>query len=467
MKNTTKNFMYNLLYQVFVFLIPLITVPYVSRVLGPNNIGVYSFTYSIVYYFMLGAMLGINNYGSREIAKINDKKEISKKFWSIYLLQLFCSIIMLILYAILCLTIDYNYKNILIIQVIYLISCAFDINWFFWGKEKFKITITRNILLKILSLILIFIFVKNENDLWIYTLILAISTLLSQIYLWIPLRKEVKFERVSVKEIFSNLKPVLILFVPIIAYSIYRVMDKTMIGTFSNSFQLGNYESAEKILNIPLSIITALCTVMMPHMSKQENENEKSTEIIKNTYKICAFCIYPIIMGIFAVCNEFCTAFFGMEFSLTPTIIKVLLITVLFSCISNITRSTYLIPNRKDKIYVKSTVFGAIINLILNILLIKRFGAYGACVGTIAAEFVVMFYQVIKTKEYIEYTENIKSTMPFLIKSIIMGIVLVGIGIVVENLKIKLIIQIISGIAIYVILNIKYIKQEFFCKKQN
>ena len=460
MKETNRNFLYNLIYQIFVFLIPLVTTPYISRVLGVENIGIYSYTYSIVYYFMLAIMLGINNYGAREIAKVqNSKTERSKKFFSIYGLQLFNSIVVILIFLIFLIFSKYEYKNIMYIQFIYLLSTMFDINWFYFGMEKFKITISRNIIIKLLSLVCIFLFIKNSNDLPIYTLILSGSTLISQLYLWLFIRKDIIFTKVKVKDIYNNLKPCLILFIPVIAYSIYRVMDKTMIGYFSNVEQLGNYESAEKIINIPMSIITALGTVMMPHMSKLSEDKFNSK--IKYTYKLCFFMIYPILIGLLIVSKDFCKLFFGEGYGGTPIIINMLLITVLFSCITNITRSNYLIPKSQDKIYVTSTIYGAIINFILNIIFIKKFGAYGACIGTIAAEFTVMVYQVYKTKRKIKYFENLKSTLPFLSSSILMGLIIYLIGLLNLSNDIKILVQVFVALIIYLLLNIRYIKNDF------
>lgn len=459
MKEVNKNFLYNLIYQLFVFIIPLVTTPYISRVLGVNNIGIYSYTYSITYYFMLAIMLGINNYGAREIAKVQKYKEKrSKRFISIYGLQLFNSILIIILFLMFIIFSEYDYKTIMNIQFIYLVSTMFDINWFYFGMEKFKITISRNIIIKLLSLICIFMFVKNENDLIVYTYILAISSLISQLYLWLFIKKDVTFTKVSIKEIFANLKPCLILFIPVIAYSIYRVMDKTMIGYFSSVEQLGNYESAEKIINIPMSIIMALGTVMIPHMSKFSDNQIHSK--IKDTYKLCFFVIYPIVIGLLTVSKNFCSLFFGKGYDNTPMIINMLLITVLFSCITNITRSNYLIPKSKDKIYVNSTIYGAIINFILNIIFIPKFGAFGACIGTIAAELTIMLYQVMKTRKDINYYENIKDTLLFLRNSIIMGSIILLVRILKLNSIVILFLQIIIGAIVYLALNIKYIKYE-------
>lgn len=190
MNATSKNFLYNLIYQIFIFIIPFLTIPYVSRVLGVNNIGIYSYTYSIINYFMLIAMLGINNYGAREIAKVcDDLQEKSRKFLSIYSLQLMCFSVSFIAFLIFYAVLDYEYKTVLLVQSIYLLSCAFDINWYFFAIEKFKITIFRNIIIKILSLVCIFLFVKQKNDLCIYSLILSTSSLISQIYLWLYMRR--------------------------------------------------------------------------------------------------------------------------------------------------------------------------------------------------------------------------------------------------------------------------------------
>ena len=459
MKTTNKNFIYNLIYQIFAFVIPLITTPYISRVLGVENIGIYSYTYSIVNYFMLAILLGINNYGAREIAKSTTREERSKKFLSIYYLQLINSIVCILIFLLFVIFSNVEYKQILIIQTIFLISAMLDINWFYFGMEKFKITISRSMIIKLLSLIFIFILVKKETDLWIYILVLSLSTLISQLYLWIFIKKDVTLVKVSFKDIYLNYKPCIILFIPVIAYSIYRVMDKTMIGYFSDTIQLGNYESAEKIINIPLSIITDLGTVMLPHMSKVSTK--EYSEKIKDTYKLCFFMIFPICAGLLLVSKNFCNIFFGNGFDITPNLINLLIITVLFSCITNITRNNYLIPKSKDNIYVKSTICGAIVNFIFNLLFIPKYGAYGACFGTILAELVVMIYQIICTRIDIKYIDNLKAILPFFIKSIIMSIVILVLSYFINNNYAKIILQIIIGGIVYFALNINYVRYDF------
>lgn len=466
MKQVNKNFIYNVIYQIFIYIIPLISVPYVSRKLGVDNIGIYSYTYSIVYYFMLAAMLGINNYGTREIAKCKDNIEKrSRLFCSLYLMQIILNLVMLVLYMIAIVVLN-NYKKIMIIQTIYLISVMFDINWLFFGMEKFKITISRNVIIKILSLCLIFVFVRNECDLWKYTIIMALSTLVSQLYLFIYLKKYISIKKVSLKDAFSHLKKCIVLFIPVIAYSIYRVMDKTMIGAIVSTKELGFYENAEKIINIPISFITALGTVMLPYMSKSSDGTAKEyNEKIFKTFKL-AFClIIPMVFGLIVVGEDFSNVFFGKAFYKTGNLIRLLSISIIFTTVANVVRTNYLIPKEMDRIYVASTVTGAIFNLVFNLILIPRIGAYGAAVGTIIAEFSVMMYQLFFIKKEVNLLKVFGIFATFFAKGIIMALIIICVGACIKNEVIRLIVQVIVAIIIYFLMNFNYIVHDFLGKK--
>ena len=469
MKEVNKNFIYNILYQVFIYIIPLITTPYISRVLGANNIGIYSYTYSIVSYFMLAGLLGINNLGSRSIAQtnsLNDREKLSYKFTSIYLLQFILCVIMLVLYLIFSIFVFQDYRTIFFIQTIFLVSTMFDINWLYFGLENFKVTISRNIIIKLLSLVLIFMFVKQEQDLWIYTLIMSLSTLLSQLYLWLFVKKYVSFVKVKWQDLLANLKQALILFIPVIAYSIYRVMDKTMLGAMSGTTELGYYENAEKIINIPISFITAIGTVLLPHMSKNKKiQSKKYTDQMKNSIRLSLTLIIPMMFGLLAIANDFAIVFFGEEFVKSGNIILLLVPCILFSAISNIIRTSYLIPQEKDGIYVKSTIYGAVLNLIFNLIFIPQFQAYGACIGTIIAELTVMFYQCIKIKKEINLREILSPIFSYLIKGVIMCFIVILVGQFIPTISLRLFLQVITGIFIWIAMNISFI-EEFFGRQR-
>ena len=455
------NVIYNLIYQILVLILPLITVPYVSRVLGADGIGIYSYTYSIAYYFMLIAMLGLNNYGNRTIAKVRDDKEkLSKEFCSIYAFQIMTSLLMVIFYLIYVLVFCSQYKQIAFIQIIYVISSMFDINWFFFGIEKFKLTITRNTIIKLLSLVLIFVFVKTPNDVWIYTLILAGSILFSNIILFSFLRKYITIQKVNKKEIMKHLKPNLTLFLPVIAVSIYKIMDKIMLGILSNMVEVGYYENAEKIIQVPVTIITALGTVMLPRVSNMLSNNQENEvkKLLDKTMPFIMFLAIPMVLGMIAISKDFSILFFGEGFEKSGYLIQLLSITTIFLSWGNVIRTQYLIPKERDREYIISAFLGAIVNFIMNCILIPKYASIGACIGTIAAEFIVMFYQSWVVRKELTLKEYIKSSMGFLIKAVIMFVIIIIVGNLIQDSKSKkIIIQIIAGVLTYGLLNIRYI----------
>ena len=404
-----KNLIYNIAYQILILIIPLITTPYVSRVLGAEGVGIYSYTYSIAYYFMLLAMLGLNNYGNRRIAQVrDDKEELSKEFCSIYIFQFITSSLMIICYYAYITLFCKEYKTIAIIQGLYVLSCVFDINWFYFGIEKFKLTVTRNTIIKILSLIFTFVLIKKPDDIWKYTIILAGSTLISNIILFSFLKKNIKIKKVTIKDITKHIKPNLILFLPVIAVSIYKIMDKIMLGMMSNINEVGYYENAAKIVNVPLAIITALGTVMLPRVSNMfsKNQEEKVKEILNKTMPFIMFLTLPMMFGLIAISKDFSIIFFGEAFIKSGKLISLLSVTLLFLAWGNVIRTEYLIPKEKDKEYIISAFLGAIVNVLMNIILIPKFDSIGACIGTIFAELVVMLYQTWSIKNEIEIKYN-------------------------------------------------------------
>ena len=460
MNNPKKNFIYNLIYQILVLIIPLITAPYLARVVGADGVGIYSYTYSIVYYFMLLTLLGVNNYGNRTIAKVrDDKKKLSKTFWSIYLFQLFMGIIMLILYIGYILLFDNKYKLYASIEILFIISAILDINWFFFGMEEFKKTITRNTFVKVGNVILIFLLVKSVNDLWKYTLIMSGMTCLSQIILWSFLRKKVSFVKIKFSSIKEHIKPNLVLFIPVIAVSLYKIMDKIMLGSLSNVREVGLYENAEKIINIPMTLITALGTVMLPRISNilAKGDNKKVKEYISKSIKFVMFMSLAMCCGLVAIGYNFAPIYFGEEFQKTGILIMMLSVTLPFLSFANVLRTQYLIPKEKDKIYIVSVSLGAITNLIMNFIFIPKFASIGACIGTITAEFMVMFYQAMAIRKELPINKYVKSIIPYTIKALIMLVIVYSLNYININGFIRLLLQGIVGCIVYGLLNIKYI----------
>lgn len=458
MENIKKNISYNVVYQILIIILPLITAPYISRVMGADVLGQYSYSYSVVYYFSLFILLGLNNYGNRTIAQVReDKNNVSKKFCSIYLMQILVGLIVIIVYTIYAFSDLCKYHEIALIQIVYLLGSTIDINWFFFGLEKFKITVTRNIIVKVLSVLSIFIFVKKPEDVYIYTAIMSLANFISQIFLWGFLKKEIKLQKVTVNEVKEHIKPNLILFVPVIAVSLYKVIDKIMLGNMSDIKYVALFENAEKVINIPTSIITAVGTVMLPRMSNlMQNDKEKEAkEYIRKTIKLILLIAFPMTAGIMAIGEKFAPIYFGSEFLETGTLMKYLSVIIIFIAFANVLRTQYLIPKEKDKIYIISVSIGAVINMISNYILIPKYNAMGAVIGTILAEFSVMFVQSIAVWRELNLSQYMSTFIKYFICSLIMYILIYPINYLISNDLFCIILQVVFGILIYGLLTFR------------
>lgn len=470
MSSVKKNLTYNIVYQILIIIIPFITTPYISRVIGKEGVGIYSYTYSIAHYFVIFAMLGLNNYGNRIVAKYKDNKEkLSKEFSSLYIFQAIISIIMIVVYLIYACFSSEEYRFFSLLQTIYVVSSLFNISWLFFGLENFKFTVVRNVIIKVLSTLSIFIFVKKADDLYLYILILVLSNLFTQLALWTRVRKYVKFVKPTLKDVTKHLKPNLLLFIPVIAVNLYKYMAKIMLGNMSDMAQVGLYESAEKIINVPLTLIAALGTVMLPRTTNllSNNQDKQATKYLEQGILFIIFISLPIIFGLFAVSDTLVPIYFGKGFEETSILIKILSISIIFTGIANVIRTQYLIPKERDKEYILSVFVGFIINLIVNCLLIPKYNAIGAIIGTVCTEIAVCIIQVIFFKEKVIFSKNAKTIIYFILSSIIMYIVVNVIGKCIENDLVNIIVKVAVGMIIYFGINFKYIFSMLGGRKKN
>lgn len=456
-----KNIAYQATFDVISMVVPLLTSPYLARVIGAEGLGIYSYHYTIAYYFNLLAALGMRNHGNRAIAKCRDnQKELDDTFSNLFAIQTITSVICFFLYVTFTLLIskpsELLYSFIMLFQVI---SSLFDISWFYFGTENFKYTVSINAIVKALNLIAIFVFVKTSDDLWLYFIIMSLGILISQIALWLPLKKYVSFVKPQFSKMSLHFKPLFVLFLPTIAVSLYKYMDKIMIGIMSNKSQLGFYENAEKVITLPLTIIASFGTVMIPRISNMlaNNEQKDSIRYTKASSLYVMALAYALAFGFASTGNVFAPVYWGEGFDLSGSIIMYLSITIPFISFANIIRTQYLIPNERDKEIVISSSFGALINLILNILLIPSMGAYGATVGTIAAEILVCCIQCLSVRRSIPLWEIFRQSLPFLIFGGAMFAIVYWIGATRPTTVITLIIQIFIGIIIYCIESIIYL----------
>ncbi|MDE5885506.1 MAG: flippase [Oscillospiraceae bacterium] len=467
-KSSVKmNVIYQILYQVLTLILPFITSPYIARVIGADGLGIYSFTYSIAYYFVLFSMLGIANHGNRVIARAREnQQEMECAFSDLLFVHVSVSVICTAAYIIYCLFVKTD-KVYAWIQLAYVISGVLDISWFYFGIEQIKITVIRNAVIKLLSVISLFAFVREPDDLWIYCCILSFSALLGQVSLWIPLRKYVKIRKPDLHNAASYIKPLLVMFIPTIAISLYKYMDKIMLGIMCTKTQLGFYENAEKINNIPIAIIGSFGTVMLPKMSNlsAKGDSKGTSRYMKLSMQYIMCVALAMAFGLFAVGQVFAPVFWGDEFVISGKLIQYLSITIPVIAFANIIRTQYLIPNNKDKEYIISVIAGAVVNLICNVVFIPMLDAVGACIGTVAAEITVCGIQYFYVRKALPMKQYLKSFAVFVPAGIVMFAVVFFLG---KNSTVNistLLLQVLTGAAIYGIITVCYlyvIKDETF-----
>lgn len=394
-KSIKRNYIYNTSYQILVLLTPLITTPYVSRILGADGIGTYSFTNSIVTYFTVFASLGTSAYGQREISYLQDDRlKRSKFFWEIEFLSCITVAISLAIY--LFFIQGQNNKIIYLIQAINIITIAVDVTWLLQGMEEFGKIVSRNIVIKLLSIIFIFVFVKTKNDLPIYIFGMSVFILISNSFLWFYLPQFVDKPKWRFLNPLRHFKGTLSLFIPTVTTMIYTVLDKTMIGLFTKSYyENGYYEQAMKITKMALVLVTSLGTVMVPRIGFLFKQKDRKTlnDYMYKAYNFIWFSGIPLCFGLIGISHNLVPWFFGKEYDKVTILLCILSFLILAIGISSVTGVQYLIPTKRQNIFTFSVTVGAVLNLIINLILIPSFYSVGASIASIFAETAVVLVQ--------------------------------------------------------------------------
>ncbi|MDU5724047.1 MAG: oligosaccharide flippase family protein [Clostridium butyricum] len=448
-----KNYLYNLMYQVITILLPIITIPYVSRILGADGLGKYALTNAYAQYFVLFGMIGLSIYCSREIAYVrDDKKKLSKTFWELNFLRFVTMGISIVLYIIIFVFIvKTDNKLINIIQTTILLSALVDISWLFIGLENFKKVSIRNTIVKLVGVSLVFIFVKESSQVWLYSLILGGVQFIGQIIMWFDIPKEIEFIYPKSKEMIQHLNFSFKLFIPQMAINIYTMLDKVMLGWLSNEAQVGMYDNSQRIIKISITIVTTLATVTIPKMANlyKNGQVKEFSEYVYKSFSFVSFLAFPMAFGLIGICRNFIPWFYGTGFEgIEPMFYfgSWLMITLAWS---SIVGNQVLISIKRDKMFTIAVTTGAIVNVILNFILIRRFEGVGTTISSVVAEFTGMFIMVYFVRDIISPKKLFKVVPKYFMSAFIMFIVVVILGEFIGETIISTIIQALLGIFIY------------------
>ena len=443
----STNMIYQFIYQIVIFVLPLIMAPYLTRKLQENALGIHSYINSIAYYFVIIANLGIVKYGQRLISSNSDEENcLRKSFWSLFAVHVVFSIISLMLYFLYVTCIARENQTLFYIEGIYVLSALFDITWLYFGLENFKIVVKRNLVIKILECICVFTFVNKPEDLWAYTLITATSFLTGQIIVLPHAMKAIRPIKVNIQECSIHIKPLFVLSISVIAITLYTVFDKTLLGVLSTKDNVAFYEYSNRIINIPRTLIGVIGTIMYPRACRLAAKGDFEGQKEYMQYSILLTMIIGIgsVFGLFSIAHPFSILYYGESFSICGNVIIALSPLIIIVGLGDVIRTQYMIPNKMDVIYTICIILNAVINIVLTVVFIPILGIYGAVIGTVSAELFGLLFQGYICRLII----NLKSFIFMALYFSLNGLVMFGIVYLIGMIPIDEVILIILKIAI-------------------
>ncbi|MDQ0231427.1 flippase [Metabacillus malikii] len=453
MKKLISNYLYTVLYQLLLMLTPFITTPYVARVLKAEGVGIDAYVLSIVQLFIVFIVLGIPLYGSRQIAVKNNKEETSKEFWSIFSFQAIISLLNIVVFLLFILLLD-NYTNLFYIHFLTLLAYSFDISWFFIGKEQIKKISIRNMIVKVLGIILIFSFVKDADDLPLYVLINGGTLFFGQLIMWIPLLKEVKLVKISFDDMKKHVSPIMVLFIPQLLIQVYVLVNRIILGNIAGEIEVGYYNQANKVIKIALGVISSIGTVLLPRMASEFSKGNQDMVKKYTTYTLqfVLMITLPMTLGMMAIAPNFVVWFLGDEFLDVSTILILMSPVIFFVGLANVFGIQVLVSTNQQKKYSLSITIGALLSLIINYLLVSKYGSIATTIALLIAEATGALIQMYFARSYFIFREFITLFIKYFILSGFVYVSASTIGEFVEITPVLLtLLQVFVGAMIYLL----------------
>ena len=451
-----KNIAISTVYQVLLIILPIITAPYVARVLGPDQSGIYDYTNSIQTYFAMFAALGTASYGAREIARVrNDIAMRSKLFWEIELMTVMTSTVCIIVWFIF-IAFTPQYKVIYLVLTMGLFSTMFDISWFFAGMEQFKYTVTKNAACKLIGVVLMFLFVKKQEDLLLYIIIITASTMIGNLSMWLYVPRFTQKVDFKTLKFGRHFRETLIYFIPSIATSVYTVLDRTLIGVITkNKAENGFYHYTMQIVNMMKALTFSSLNMVLGSRIAYLFAEEKYDEIkvrIRDSINYILFMGIGICFGLSGVAKRFVPVFLGPGYDRVIIMLMLMSPIVVIIGVSNCLGSQYYTPSGNRKLSAKFIIIGALVNLVLNLILIPRYWGYGAIAASLIAEMVITVLYLKFCKGYLTVDTIVREGSRKLAAGVAMFAVIRIIDRFIASDIIALLIEVAVGFSVYCIM---------------
>lgn len=430
-----KNQLFNFSMQILNITFPLIAIPYTTRLFGPEILGDINFANSIVQYFLIIAAAGIPVYATREIAKSRDNNSLlRKKFIEIAILQAIFTVISIVAYLALVVLLPNLRKEMYIYLFlgIQILSNLFNYVWFIQGIEKYRYAAIATFISKVINIILIFVLLKNRSDYNIYAFIIGITTLINVVInmlISLKLLQNFKVEnKINIK--YDNLKihiySIFIFFLSDVAVKVYTAMDQTMLGILDSTESVGYYSMSIRLVKVILSFVTSLAVVMIPRISNsiKNNKTNDAKKYIGMSINLVYLIAIPAIFGIFAIGEEIVTIYLGTEFLQSIGIFKIVSLLLVIIGLSNVFGMQVMIPYGKEKKFTIIVSVSAVVNFIINLILIPRYSYFGATYATLIAEGLVTVWMYCEVRNIIGNIPELFRVWKMIIPSLIFFVVI-------------------------------------------
>lgn len=455
-KSLKSNAIWNLAYTGSNILIPLITAPYVTRVLGATNMGKVDFARSLIQWFVIFAAFGTTSYGIRAVSQVrNNKDKLGKIFSELFFINLFFSIIAFVSFLILIFGTPFILleRPLAIVMSFSIIFNTVNIDWLYQGIEEYSYITIRNLIIKIISTILIFVAINNSDDYILYGLISTLGLSLSGILNLLHSRKYVK---ITIKKLdFRNhLKPLRTFFLSLFIVNLYTNLDKTLLGILDIPSSVAFLTTAKIVTSMAGTVSTSIATVAMPRASYYLKEDfSKYKLLMQEVPKYMMFLTIPMVFGIAILAPEIMFILGGVEFEEASKLLAIIAVLVLFSTLSTFLQQQVMVPSSNERLGLISSIISSLISVVFNLLLIPKYSYIGAGIALVLAEFSAFLSRLLFTKiigfNFIEFinASSIKYTCASIIMTIFIYIIKININIGI----IGTVILIVIGFAIYIL----------------
>ncbi|WEV43208.1 oligosaccharide flippase family protein [Lactobacillus sp. ESL0684] len=424
MKKTFLNILYNAVYQIFLVLVPLITVPYLSRILGPKTYGIYSNVNNTVQFLMIFCTLSVSYIGMRTISQkraFGNRQQLTEAFWGLWYFQALAGIATIIIVVTVASFFRIKYWQYLLLMVPYLISAQVDISWFFQGLAEFGRVVLKNTAVKLVSVVLILLWVKQPTDLWKYMLIMSVSTMLGSLVFWFEIHRYVDRPVGHFYQFQTTVKTIITLLIPQIATQIYTSLDKPILGFFQNSTQVAYYDNSQRISNMVLGVITSISLVIMPKMASESQKEQRV--VLKKSLEATVWLGTMFAVVIMANTKEFVPFFFGEKFTPMIPLMFFFTLTIIMIPTGGVFANQFALANHRDRDYALPVIIGAILEVILSFFLDQLYGATGAMCAILITEFVVLILRLWIVRDGYDFKYSFQEIPKyFLIAAVVLAV---------------------------------------------